>query len=169
MPRKVYLAASSTGAYSAVSLLQKFDPITNEGGSTMVSLIYIASEILIPGYGGRMSSAKAKVESDTRVLAFEAGRKWEIRVNTISARPFNSCAATASGKANEPGEKKFNEKAFDYLKANALLPQSFYNDDVGDAAMLLVTPWNIAGVTLCVDNGLYAMAMAIDGESLKEA
>lgn len=32
-----------------------------------------------------MSSAKAALESDTRVLAFEAGRKQNIRVNTISA------------------------------------------------------------------------------------
>jgi len=27
------------------------------------------------GYGGGMSSAKAALESDTKVLAFEAGRK----------------------------------------------------------------------------------------------
>lgn len=32
-----------------------------------------------------MSSAKAALESDTKVLAWEAGRKWNVRVNTISA------------------------------------------------------------------------------------
>lgn len=32
-----------------------------------------------------MSSAKAALESDTRVLAYEAGRKHMIRVNSISA------------------------------------------------------------------------------------
>jgi enoyl-[acyl-carrier-protein] reductase (NADH) len=32
-----------------------------------------------------MSSAKAALESDTQVLAWEAGRKYRIRVNTISA------------------------------------------------------------------------------------
>lgn len=37
----------------------------------MISLTYIASEKVIPGYGGGMSSAKAALESDTRVLAFE--------------------------------------------------------------------------------------------------
>ena len=31
----------------------------------------MASEKVIPGYGGGMSSAKAALESDTRVLAFE--------------------------------------------------------------------------------------------------
>merc|ERR1712129_624383 len=72
---------------SMVSLVQKFAPIMNEGGG-VISLTYIASEKVIPGYGGGMSSAKAQLESDTRVLAFEAGRKYGIRVNTISAGPL---------------------------------------------------------------------------------
>ena len=42
---------------------------------SFLSLTYMASERVIPGYGGGMSSAKAALESDTRVLAFEAGRK----------------------------------------------------------------------------------------------
>ena len=49
------------------------------------------------GYGGGMSSAKAALESDTRVLAFEAGRKHGIRVNAISAGPLGSRAAKAIG------------------------------------------------------------------------
>lgn len=40
-------------------------------GGAVLSLTYIASEKVIPGYGGGMSSAKAALESDTRVLAFE--------------------------------------------------------------------------------------------------
>ena len=51
----------------------------------------------IPGYGGGMSSAKAALESDTRMLAFEAGRKWGLRVNAISAGPYASRAASAIG------------------------------------------------------------------------
>ena len=56
-------------------------------------------EIVIncPGYGGGMSSAKAALESDTRVLAYEAGRKFQVRVNTISAGPLGSRAAKAIG------------------------------------------------------------------------
>ena len=49
------------------------------------------------GYGGGMSSAKAALESDTKVLSFEAGRKYGIRVNTISAGPLGSRAAKAIG------------------------------------------------------------------------
>merc|ERR1712066_217592 len=66
--RRGYLAASSASAYSMVSLVQKFGPIMNVGGSVL-SLTYIASETVIPGYGGGMSSAKAALESDTRTLA----------------------------------------------------------------------------------------------------
>merc|ERR1712129_102566 len=94
--RRGYLAASSASAYSMVSLVQKFAPIMSEGGG-VISLTYIASEKVIPGYGGGMSSAKAQLESDTRVLAFEAGRKYGIRVNTISAGPLKSrCRRTSS-------------------------------------------------------------------------
>ncbi|XP_047268577.1 enoyl-[acyl-carrier-protein] reductase [NADH] 1, chloroplastic-like [Capsicum annuum] len=82
--RRGYLAAISASSYSYVSLLKHFLPIMNPGISS-ISLTYIASERIIPGYGGRMSSAKAKLESDTRVLAFEAGRKQKVRVNTIAA------------------------------------------------------------------------------------
>lgn len=168
--RKGYLAASSASAYSAVSLLQHIGPIMNEGGS-MLSLTYIASEMAIPGYGGGMSSAKAQLESDTRTLAYEAGRKWGIRVNTISAGPLKSRAAAAIGKASEPGKRTFIEKAIDYSKENSPLPQDLYNDDVGYAGLFLCSPKmarTITGVTLYVDNGLHAMGMALDSKSLSE-
>ena len=164
--RKGYLAASSASAYSAVSLLQKMAPIMNEGGS-FLSLTYIASEKVIPGYGGGMSSAKAQLESDTRVLAFEAGRKYGLRVNTISAGPLKSRAASAIGK--EPGQKTFIEYAIDYSKANAPIAQDLYAEDVGNAALFLNSYLgrSVTGVTLYVDNGLNTMGMALDSKSLE--
>jgi enoyl-[acyl-carrier protein] reductase I len=165
--RKGYLAASSASAYSAVSLLQKLAPIMNEGGSYL-SLTYIASEKVIPGYGGGMSSAKAQLESDTRTLAYEAGRKHRIRVNTISAGPLKSRAATAIG--SEPGKKTFIEKAIDYSKANAPLAQDLFNDDVGNAGLFLSSPMArcVTGVTFYVDNGLHAMGMSLDSPTIAE-
>lgn len=164
--RNGYLAASSASAYSAVSLLQKFGPIMNEGGS-MLSLTYIASEKAVPGYGGGMSSAKAQLESDTRVLSFEAGRKWGIRVNTISAGPLKSRAASAIGKTEK---KTFIEMIIDYSKANAPLAQDLYSDDVGASALYLLSPMAraVTGVTLYVDNGLHAMGMALDSPALAD-
>jgi enoyl-[acyl-carrier protein] reductase I len=163
--RNGYLAASSASAYSMVSLVQKFGPIMNPGGA-VVSLTYIASEKVIPGYGGGMSSAKAQLESDTRTLAWEAGRKYGIRVNTISAGPLKSRAASAIG---DKGKKTFIEYAIDYSKANAPMAQDLYSDDVGNAALFLASPMGrtVTGITLYVDNGLHAMGLAVDSASMQ--
>lgn len=48
-----------------------------------------------------MSSAKAALESDTRTLAWEAGQKYGVRVNTISAGPLKSRAASAISKGKD--------------------------------------------------------------------
>ena len=87
--RRGYLAAVSVSAYSYVSMVQRFAPLMRPGGS-FLSLSYMASVRAIPGYGGGMSSAKAALESDTRTLAYEAGHRYGVRVNCISAGPLAS-------------------------------------------------------------------------------
>lgn len=156
--RSGYLAAMSASAYSFVSLVQHFGPRMNSGGST-ISLTYIASERAIPGYGGGMSSAKAALESDTRMLAWEAGRKWNIRVNTVSAGPLRSRAARAIG---------FIDSMIVYSKANAPLAKDLESEEVGKAAAFLASPSAsaITGMTLYVDNGLHAMGIGMDSPSL---
>src|SRR5947209_4965234 len=111
--RAGYLTAISVSAYSLVSMIARFGPLMRDKGS-VVSLTYMASERVIPGYGGGMSSAKAALESDTRTLAFEAGRKFGIRVNTISAGPWASRAASAIG---------FIDEMVKYYAQNAPLPE----------------------------------------------
>ncbi|GJW59697.1 enoyl-[acyl-carrier-protein] reductase [NADH], chloroplastic-like protein [Tanacetum coccineum] len=149
-----YLAAISASSYSYVSLLQHFVPIMNPGGAS-ISLTYIASERIIPGYGGGMSSAKAALESDTKVLAFEAGRKHRIRVNTISAGPLRSRAAKAIG---------FIDMMIDYSPENAPLQKELSAEEVGNAAAFLASPLAsaITGTVLYVDNGLNAMGVGVD-------
>ncbi len=156
--RAGYLAAISSSAYSFVSLLAHFGPHMPPG-SAALSLTYIASERAVPGYGGGMSSAKAALESDTRVLAWEAGRKWQIRVNTISAGPLGSRAAKAIG---------FIGKMIEYSKANAPLVKEMEAEEVGASAAFLLSPKAsaITGVTLYVDNGLHAMGLAVDSPTL---
>jgi enoyl-[acyl-carrier protein] reductase I len=43
------------------------------------------------------TASRQALESDTKVLAYEAGRKYKVRVNTISAGPLGSRAAKAIG------------------------------------------------------------------------
>ncbi|RWR77838.1 enoyl-acyl-carrier-protein reductase NADH, chloroplastic-like protein [Cinnamomum micranthum f. kanehirae] len=152
--RNGYLAAMSASSYSFVSLLKHFVPIMNPGGAS-ISLTYIASERIIPGYGGGMSSAKSALQSDTRVLAFEAGRRHKIRVNTISAGPLGSRAAKAIG---------FIDMMIDYSLANAPLQKELLADEVGNAAAFLASPLAsaITGTVLYVDNGLHAMGVGVD-------
>ncbi|GJN12803.1 hypothetical protein PR202_ga31116 [Eleusine coracana subsp. coracana] len=156
--RRGYLAAISASSYSYVSLLQHFLPIMNPGGAS-ISLTYIAAERAIPGYGGGMSSAKAALESDTRVLAFEAGRKGKIRVNTISAGPLGSRAAKAIG---------FIEKMIEYSYVNAPLQKELLADEVGNTAAFLVSPLAsaITGSIVYVDNGLNTMGLAVDSPTI---
>jgi len=147
--RAGYLAAVSVSAYSLVSMVQRLGPMMRPGGSVL-SLTYMASERVIPGYGGGMSAAKAALESDTRVLAFEAGRKLGIRVNTISAGPFASRAASAIGIIGAMVE---------YCAKNSPLPVALEASEVGNAAAFLASPLasGITGSTVYVDKGYSVM------------
>jgi len=152
--RKGYLSALSASAYSFVALVQRFGPLIRPGGS-FVSLTYLAGERVVPGYGGGMSSAKAALESDTRTLAYEAGRRWGARVNTISAGPWASRAASAIG---------FIEKMILYAKKNSPLPEAIDASEVGSAAAFLCSPLasGITGTTVYVDKGYHAMGVGVD-------
>ena len=148
-----YLAAVGVSAYSLVAMLQRLGPLMRKGAS-VVSLTYMASERAIPGYGGGMSSAKAALESDTRTLAFEAGRRWGIRVNTISAGPLASRAASAIG---------IIERMVEYCAANSPLPEALTAMEVANAAAFLCSPLGsgITATTLYVDKGYHAMGMGV--------
>ncbi len=152
--RAGYLAAMSASAYSLAALVQHLGPLMRPGGA-FASLSYLASERVIPGYGGEMSAAKAALESDTRVLAYEAGRAFGIRVNTISAGPLASRAASAIG---------IIDRMVEYCRINSPLPEPLTARDVGTATAFLCSPLasGITGVTLYVDKGYHAMGMAVN-------
>lgn len=151
--RKGYLGAIGVSAYSLVSMVQRMGPIMRPGGS-FLSLSYMAAERVIPGYGGGMSSAKAALESDTKVLAFEAGRRWGHRVNCISAGPYASRAASAIG---------FIGQMIDYCKTNSPLPEALDAREVGTTAAFLASPLasGITGTTVYVDKGYHGMGKAL--------
>lgn len=103
-----------------------------------------------------MSSAKAALESDTRTLAFEAGRRWGHRVNTISAGPLASRAASAIGKI---------EHMVEYYAANSPIPEALDAREVGVTGAFLCSPLasGISGATIYVDKGYHAMGMGVSG------
>ncbi|MEJ2203347.1 MAG: enoyl-[acyl-carrier-protein] reductase [Gemmatimonadota bacterium] len=152
--RAGYLTAVSASAYSMVSMIQRFGPLMNRGGAA-VSLTYLASERAIPGYGGGMSAAKAALESDTRTLAYHAGREWGIRVNTISAGPLASRAAKAIGTV---------ERMAAYYSVNSALGGVQTAGDVGHTAAFLCSSLGagITGTTVYVDRGYHAMGMSVE-------
>jgi len=151
--RAGYLTAISVSAYSLISMVSRLAPLMRKGGS-FLSLTYLASERVIPGYGGGMSSAKAALESDTRVLAFEAGRKYGLRVNSISAGPLASRAASAIG---------IIEKMVAYCAINSPLTEPLQAEEVGNAAAFLSSnlATGITGTVIYVDKGYHTMGMAL--------
>jgi len=157
-----YLAAMSASSYSLISLCQAFAPIMNKGGA-IVALSYLAGERVIPGYGGGMSTAKAALESDTKVLAYELGHKYGIRINTVSAGPLGSRAARAIG---------FIDDMIKYSTANAALPgNELEASEVGNTCAFLLSPLAsaITGTTLYVDHGLHVMGVSLDSPIFAEA
>jgi enoyl-[acyl-carrier protein] reductase I len=155
--RRGYLSALSASAYSFVSLVQRLGPLLRPGGA-FLCLSYLAGERVIPGYGGGMSSAKAALESDTRTLAYEAGRRFGARVNAISAGPWASRAASAIG---------FIEQMIAHAAKNSPLPEPIHADEVGTTATFLCSPLasGITGTTVYVDKGYHAMGVPVDAPS----
>jgi enoyl-[acyl-carrier protein] reductase I len=151
--RQGYLSALGVSAYSNVSLVRHLSPLMRPGGA-FLSLTYMAGERVIPGYGGGMSTAKAALEADTRTLAFEAGRRWGVRINAISAGPWASRAASAIG---------FIDTMIKYTAANSPLPRPIEATDVGHTAAFLCSPLAsaITGSVVYVDNGFHSMGMAV--------
>ena len=152
--RKGYLSAVGTSAYSFASMLARLGPLARPAAS-FLAISYLAAERVVPGYGGGMSSAKAALESDTRTLAFEAGRKWGSRVNAISAGPLASRAAHAIGDI---------ERMIDYCRKASPIPEAIAASEVGSVAAFLCSPLaaGITGAIVHVDKGYHAMGVGPD-------
>jgi enoyl-[acyl-carrier protein] reductase I len=147
--RAGYLAALSTSSYSFTSMVKQLAPIMNPG-SAFLALTHIASSRIVPGYGGGMAAAKAALESDTRTLAYETGRRWGHRVNAISAGAFPSRAAQSI-----PGIATMIEES----ARVAPLPESITAAEVGAVAAFLSSPLasGVTATTVHVDKGVHAL------------
>src|ERR1700755_3572284 len=102
-----------------------------------------------------MPPPSAALEPATRTLAYEAGRLYGARVNSISAGPWASRAASAIG---------FIERMVDYAQRHSPRPERIKTGDVGASAAFLCSPLaaGITATTLYVDKGFHAMGLAAD-------
>ena len=80
--------------YSFTAVAQRAEKMMSNGGS-MVTLTYYGSEKVMPHYNV-MGVAKAALEASVRYMAEDLGKK-QIRVNSISAGPIKTLAASGIG------------------------------------------------------------------------
>ena len=129
--REGFKLAHDISAYSLVALTKSALPLFEKsGGGAVLALTYHGSVKAVEGYNV-MGVAKASLESSVRYLAANLGPK-NIRVNALSAGPVNTLAARGI-KGFTTMLKHHAEKA--PLRRNVEL------EEVGNAAMFLLSPW----------------------------
>jgi len=145
--RDGFLHALNISAYSLVAVSRRAMELMGDGGS-IVTLTYMGSEKVFPGYNV-MGVAKAALEASVRYLAYDLGKKG-IRVNAISAGPVK----TVSSKAI----KDFGD-IMDLFEKKSPLKKALEADDVGDTGLYLLSSLSraVTGVVLHVDCGYNIM------------
>ena len=147
--RNGLLSAIDISAYSLVALTRGAVPMFEKaGGGSVMSLTFNAAERVVPSYNV-MAIAKAALEAETRYLAADLGGK-NIRVNTISAGPLKTLAASAV---------KGISSARELWEAKSPLRRNVTQEEIGNVAVFLASEWSrtITGATLFADNGMNIM------------
>jgi enoyl-[acyl-carrier protein] reductase I len=147
--RNGVLSAIDISAYSLVALTRAAVPLFEKaGGGSVMSLTFNAAERVVPSYNV-MAIAKAALEAETRYLAADLGGK-NIRVNTISAGPLKTLAASAV---------KGISAARDLWEAKSPLRRNVTQEEIGNVAVFLASEWSrsITGATIFADNGMNIM------------
>jgi len=147
--REGFKFALDVSAYSLIAVARGALPLMQSGGS-VVTLSYIASERVFPGYNV-MAVAKAALENIVRYLAFDLGAE-NIRVNAISAGPMNTLSARGIS-----GFRTFQERA----REHAALKRDVTQEELGNAAVFLLSDLGtgVTGETLFVDAGYHMAGM----------
>lgn len=146
--REAFQTALDVSAYSLVAVANRAAPLMNDRNGSIVTLTYLGSERVVPGYNV-MGVAKAALEASVRYLANDLGPDG-IRVNAVSAGPIKTLASSAvsgiSGMVRMHTERAPLRSATDI-------------DEVGDTAMFLVSPLarGITGEVIYVDGGYHVL------------
>ena len=89
--REGFRLALDVSAYSLVPIARYGAPLMREGGGSIVTMTFQASERVFPGYN-IMGTAKAALENEVKQLAADLGPD-DIRVNAISAGPLDTLSS----------------------------------------------------------------------------
>jgi enoyl-[acyl-carrier protein] reductase I len=135
--------------FSFTEIVKRATPLMGQGGS-IVTLTYGGSTRVMPNYNV-MGVAKAALEASVRYLASDFGPKG-IRVNAISAGPIRTLAGAGIADAR---------LMFNYQRRHAPLRRTVTIDEVGGAALYLLSPLasGVTGEVHFVDSGYNTISM----------
>jgi enoyl-[acyl-carrier protein] reductase I len=135
--------------YSFTACAQRAEKMMTKGGS-MVTLTYYGAEKVMPHYNV-MGVAKAALEASVRYMAEDLGKK-QIRVNSISAGPIKTLAASGIG------DFRYILKWNEY---NSPMRRTVTTQEVGNAALFLCSDLGkaVTGECLHVDAGYHIVGM----------
>jgi len=146
--------------YSFTAVAQRAEKMMPNGGS-LVTLTYYGSEKVMPHYNV-MGVAKAALEASVRYMAEDLGKK-QIRVNSISAGPIKTLAASGIG------DFRYILKWNEY---NSPLRRNVTIEEVGNSALYLLSDMGkaVTGECLHVDAGYHIVGMkAVDAPDITVA
>jgi enoyl-[acyl-carrier protein] reductase I len=149
--REGYRLAQDVSSYSLTAVTRRMAPLMEQRGGSVVTLSYLGGERVVPHYNV-MGVAKAALEMSVRYLASDLGPRG-IRVNALSAGPIKTIAASGVSGLS---------KMLEYHRTHAPLRKNTEQDEVGDAALFLVSPLarGITGEVIHVDGGFHVMGMS---------
>lgn len=145
--RDGFALALDISAYSLVAVSSRASGLMTEGGS-IVTLTYMGSEKVFPGYNV-MGVAKSALETSVRYLANDLG-PMGIRINAISA----GAVKTLSAK----GVKDF-DSMLELARLKSPLRKNVGLEELGDSAVFLLSKMSngITGEIIHVDSGMNIM------------
>jgi len=152
-----FTATMNISCYSFTAICQRARKLMTDGGS-IITLSYFGAERVMPHYNV-MGVAKAALETSVRYLAEDLGKE-NIRVNTLSAGPMKTLAASGIGDFRYI--LKWNEH-------NSPLRRNVNMDDVGGAGVYLLSDLSsgVTGETHHVDCGYNIVGMkAVDAPDI---
>jgi len=149
--REGYRVAQDISSYSLTAVSRRAARLMEGRSGSIVTLTYLGGERVVPHYNV-MGVAKAALECSVRYLAADLGPKGT-RVNAISAGPIKTLAASGVHGIS---------KMLEYHRTHAPLRKNTEQEEVGDAALFLVSPLSrgVTGEVIHVDGGFHVMGMA---------